>query len=163
MFPTHAELPFRHRLRRMLEISVQPLHVYGVLVRHFRSLKAEEKVAAFSAPEFDAYREWVRSMLPDLEGPFMDLPSRVALRRVLFETLPEEETALCLVLLEYFMTQLESYLQAASMDPDQRRYLGPICSRLDLTERPTEVIVNGLRVGRQSRLPAQKRAETHSR
>ncbi len=144
-------------------MSVQPLHVYGALVRHFRSLGREERDAALTSPELEDYRHWVRGQLPDIHGPFMDLQSRVSMRRIVAQTLPEEENALCIVLLEYFVTQLEPYLQACELDPDQARYLKPICSRLQLTDRPTNTLLDAMRSGRQSSHPIQARVHVHNR
>ncbi len=150
MFQVQAEVPFRQELQRELELSTQPLRLYGALVRRFQSLDPEARDAALSSPVLEDFRDWIRGTLPDLHGPFLDLQARASLLRILAETPPQEEDALYIVLLEYFVSQLEPYLQAAEQDPDQGRYLKPLCARLRLEERPGEILAAALRSARQS-------------
>ena len=144
MQSTH-DASLRAELRKLLELSVQPLALYTTLLEQFEKLDEEDVWEQLTSLEVDQLRDSFRALLPDVPGPYLDLAARAKLCSVVAQTTPAADSALAWVLLEHFAFQLEPYLRAADLDPDQARYIGPSFERLMKKARPLEVFVEARR------------------
>jgi len=149
--------PFRWELREMLEFS-HPFHLYGFLRQQAGPLEETNLAERLAEPMTDGLRKSLELMLPRQAGPVLTLSSRVALCSLLEQTRPEEEESFTLALLEYFSLQLEPYLEAAEMDPDQQVYLNTLLTRWALEERPAEAFLGARRAIRRTTSPPETSA-----
>ncbi len=148
----HAAPSLRSELRDLLEVSGQPLNLYGALLRRYNALDREEARARLIDPVTDGLRHSLQGILPCMEKLYLDLPSRAALCHLLSETTQEEESSLELALLEHIALQLEPYLKAAELDPDQASYLQPLLHAQKLETRPVDALMAARRIERRTDL-----------
>jgi hypothetical protein len=150
MMRSKAGPTLREEIRDLLTISVQPLSLYGTLLRRFDELEPGEITARLADPVTDGLRASLQDLLPALNGPYLDLSARAALVTLLAQTTLEEEQCLGIALLEHFALHLEPYLRAAELDPDQADSQRPLLSVHRLELRPVETLISARRAERQA-------------
>ena len=124
----------QQELRSEVETSTSLLDIYNLVNRRLAAVPAEERRELRLDPRTQAFRAQLGDSLHALTIPRLELNIKRALCTIVDQCVDEEEELqLCSAILQHIGGEVEMYVRAVGVDPDQRRYLS-----LSLGDEPSQ-------------------------